>query len=266
MFTSYLGIEKVLQPSWPAPARVKAFTTTRNTQIAGVAASQGNYASFNLGLNVGDNPAVVIARREALAAAIGKPLNWLNQTHSNLAISNLTANCEADASVTSSQDFACVVLTADCLPVFFCNPQGTQVGVAHAGWRGLAAGVLENTLAKFTCPKSEVLAWLGPAISQQAFEVGAEVKAAFLAASPKEVQTEIAAAFIPSTNAGKYMACLYSLATARLKAAGVQQVFIANPADLCTYTNNETYYSHRYATNELNQSTGRMASVIYLAD
>lgn len=265
MFTSYLGIEKVLQPNWPAPARVKAFTTTSNTQIAGVAASQGNYASFNLGLNVGDNPAEVTARREALAAAIGKPLNWLNQTHSNLAVSNLAANCEADATVTSSKEFACVVLTADCLPVFFCDAQGRQVGVAHAGWRGLAAGVLESTLAKFICPKNEVLAWLGPAISQQAFEVGAEVKTAFLAASPKEVQTEIAAAFIPSTNAGKYMACLYSLATARLKAAGVQQVFTANPANLCTHTNNEACYSHRYATNKLNQPTGRMASVIYLA-
>lgn len=266
--SSTFAAHSLLLPNWPAAKRVQAFTSTRTTHLNKQPASQGDYASFNLGLNVGDSFAEVSARREALAAAVGRPINWLNQTHSTLVATSFAPNTEADACVTATNKFACAVLTADCLPVFFCDAAATQVGVAHAGWRGLAAGVLENTLAKFTCPRAEILAWLGPAISQQAFEVGEEVKQAFLAASPPKLKEKIAAAFIPSQRPNHLMACLHQLAKIRLAAAGVEQIYTGDALNttrnFCTYTNQQDFYSYRYSSHQQQEATGRLASIIWL--
>lgn len=238
-----------IYPHWPAPPPVKGIVTTR---LSGP--SQAPYASFNLGTQVGDDPATVAACRQLLQQDLGgRPLNWLEQTHSTQVVQDFAPGSQADAAVTASSEYACVVLTADCLPVFFCNRQGTKVAVAHAGWRGLASGVLENTLQALACPAQEVLAWLGPAIGPRVFEVGPEVRQAFLAGHP-----EAAAAFVPSPYRLKhYMADLYRLATQRLNQAGVNAVY---GGGWCTVSDTERFYSYRRD----GKHTGRMASVIWL--
>jgi len=239
----------LLYPHWPAPSNVRAFVTTREA-----GPSQGAYAHFNPADHVGDNVLTVAACRERLEQETGgKPLNWLNQTHTSKVVKEYSPGIEADASVATTGNYACVVLTADCLPVFFCNAQGTKVAVAHAGWRGLAAGVLEQTIKALEVDPNQILAWLGPAIGSRVFEVGPEVRQAFMAGHP-----DAAAAFVPSPYRLKhYMADLYRLATQRLQQAGVEQIFGGN---FCTLTDEERFYSFRRD----GQQTGRMASVIWL--
>lgn len=239
----------LLYPHWPAPSHVRAFVTTRE-----IGPSQGAYAHFNPADHVGDDPlAVAACRRHLQKITGGRPLNWLNQIHTEQVAQNYAPNASADAALATTSDYACVVLTADCLPVFFCDTQGTKVAVAHAGWRGLAGGVLENTLKALEVEPSQVLAWLGPAIGARVFEVGPEVRQAFMAGHP-----DAAAAFVPSPYRLKhYMADLYRLATQRLQQAGVEQVFGGN---FCTLTDAERFYSFRRD----GQQTGRMASVIWL--
>ena len=239
----------LLYPHWPAPSNVRAFVTTREA-----GPSQGAYAYFNLAEQVGDAPLTVAACRKRLQQeAGGRPLNWLNQVHTAQVATGYLIGAEADAAVANSGDYACVVLTADCLPVFFCDAQGSKVAVAHAGWRGLAAGVLENTVKALEVDPSQILAWLGPAIGARVFEVGPEVRQAFMEGHP-----DAAAAFVPSPYRLKhYMADLYRLATQRLQQVGVEQVFGGN---FCTLTDVERFYSYRRD----GQQTGRMASVIYL--
>lgn len=239
----------LLYPHWPAPNHVRAFVTTREA-----GPSQGAYASFNPANHVGDDPLSVAACRQRLQQeAGGRPLNWLNQVHTAQVATTYSPTLEADAAIATSSDYACVVLTADCLPVFFCDEQGSKVAVAHAGWRGLAAGVLENTIQALDVEPSQVLAWLGPAIGARVFEVGPEVRQAFMEGHP-----DAAAAFVPSPYRLKhYMADLYRLATQRLQQAGVEQVFGGN---FCTLTDAERFYSFRRD----GQHTGRMASVIWL--
>lgn len=239
----------LLYPHWPAPSNVRAFVTTREA-----GPSQDNYAHFNPADHVGDDPITVAACRERLQQETGgRRLNWLNQIHTEQVASDYAPGTKADASIATSGDYACVVLTADCLPVFFCDAQGTKVAVAHAGWRGLAAGILENTVKALDVDPSQILAWLGPAIGARVFEVGPEVRQAFMAGHP-----DAAAAFVPSPYRLKhYMADLYRLATQRLQQAGVEQVFGGN---FCTLTDEERFYSFRRDR----QSSGRMASVIWL--
>lgn len=239
----------LLYPHWPAPSNVRAFVTTREA-----GPSQGAYAHFNPADHVGDNPLTVTACRERLQQeAGGKPLNWLNQVHTDQVAKEYAPGAEADAALATSGDYACVVLTADCLPVFFCDAEGTKVAVAHAGWRGLAAGVLENTVKSLDVDPNQILAWLGPAIGARVFEVGPEVRQAFMAGHP-----DAAAAFVPSPYRLKhYMADLYRLATQRLQQVGVEQVFGGN---FCTLTDQERFYSFRRD----GQQSGRMASVIWL--
>lgn len=239
----------LLYPHWPAPSNVRALVTTREA-----GPSQGAFACFNLGDQVGDDPLVVAACRERLQKeAGGRPLNWLQQIHTDQVATQFALGAKADAAVATNSDYACVVLTADCLPVFFCDAQGTKVAVAHAGWRGLAAGVLENTVKALDVDPSQILAWLGPAIGARVFEVGPEVRQAFLVGHP-----DAAAAFVPSPYRLKhYMADLYRLATQRLQQAGVEQVFGGN---FCTLTDEERFYSFRRD----GQQSGRMASVIWL--
>ncbi|WP_163650601.1 peptidoglycan editing factor PgeF [Modicisalibacter sp. 'Wilcox'] len=244
----------LLLPDWPAPATVGAFVTTRET-----GPSRGPFAAFNPALHVGDDPRDVQRCRDLLAEEIGDPraLLWLEQVHgANVVQDYRPAYAEraprADAAVAGDASHACVVLTADCLPVFFCDRRGTRVGVAHAGWRGLAGGVLEASVAALGIAPTELMAWLGPAISNAQFEVGHEVRDAFVA-----FQAEAEEAFEPSPyRLGHYMADLYKLARLRLERLGLAQV---SGGHFCTACESR-FYSHRRDDGV----TGRMASVIWL--
>lgn len=237
-----------LIPDWPAPANVRACVSTR---AGGV--SQAPFDSFNLGDHVGDEPAAVAENRRRLEQAQGCRPAWLSQVHGiEVVEADPSRVATADASWSATPGIACAVLTADCLPALFCDRAGTRVAAAHAGWRGLAGGVLEATLDKLAVPAGEVLVWLGPAIGPQAFEVGPEVREAFLAD-----HAEAAAAFVPSVNAGRYMADIYQLARIRLAARGVTAVY---GGGLCTFSDAERFYSYRR-----NPRTGRQASLVWLA-
>lgn len=239
-----------IEPDWPAPANVGAFVTTRES-----GPSQGEFACFNPAEQVGDNPAHVALCRRLLADELDdeRPLLWLKQVHGVQVQSSYTEEVpEADAAVAFDRGHACVVLTADCLPVFFCDQDGTRVGVAHAGWRGLAAGVLEATVAALGTPPEELLVWLGPAISNAQFEVGPEVQQAFV-----DEHSEAATAFDPSPyRLGHYMADLYRLARLRLERLGVEQI---SGGHFCTACESR-FYSYRRDGG----ATGRLASVIWL--
>lgn len=236
-----------LTPDWPAPARVKACVTTR---AGGV--SQAPFDSFNLGDHVGDDPQAVAANRHSLISRLNCQPAWLQQVHGiAVAAAEPRVVAEADASWTATAGIACTVMTADCLPALFCDRAGTRVAAAHAGWRGLVNGVLESTLDAMAVPAEDVLVWLGPAIGPQAFEVGPEVREAFMA-----VQPEAAQAFVPSANQGKYLADIYQLARLRLAARGVTAVY---GGGWCTVTD-PRFFSYRRAAR-----TGRFASLVWLA-
>lgn len=242
---------------WPAPANVKAFYTTR---CGG--ASSAPYDSFNLGLHVGDNPAHVLQNRQHLIDALTglETIAWLDQVHGNevfFADNVCEKPPQADAGITTKKHLGCAVMTADCLPVLFCDKNGKQVAAAHAGWRGLVNGVLEKTVAQFTSPSSQLMAWFGPAIGPEAFEVGAEVRQAFMQASKNPGQD--AAAFIENpAKASHFYADLYQLARLRLQRAGITAIY---GGDFCTYHDRKNFYSYRREA-----ITGRMASLIYLSD
>lgn len=245
----------LLIPDWPAPANVRAFVTTREA-----GPSQGDFAAFNPAAHVGDNPDHVALCRRLLQKEIGdeRPLLWLNQTHGARVQQGYQAEVpgvetpDADAALAITNEYACVVLTADCLPVMFCNRAGTQVAVAHAGWRGLAGGVLEATIAAMNTDPDDILVWLGPAISNAQFEVGPEVYGAFVAVHP-----DTAEAFDHSPyRLGHYMADLYRLARFRLEALGITHI---SGGHFCTACESR-FYSYRRDGGK----TGRMASVIWL--
>ena len=240
----------LLLPDWPAPANVRAFVTTRET-----GPSQNDFAAFNPATHVGDNADHVALCRRLMQKEIGddRPLLWLNQIHGARVQQEYQSDTpEADAALASSSEYACVVLTADCLPVLLCNRQGTQVAVAHAGWRGLAGGVLEATVAAMNCDPDDILVWLGPAISNAQFEVGPEVYGAFVAVHP-----DTADAFDHSPyRLGHYMADLYRLARFRLEALGIHHI---SGGHFCTACESR-FYSYRRD----NGNTGRMASVIWI--
>lgn len=244
---------KWIEPDWPAPAHIRALSTTRDGGV-----SEGVFAGLNLGAHVGDEMARVEANRARLQqeAVIPGPLNWLNQVHGT-AVHPVSHQYEsapdADAACAHGAGLACIVMTADCLPVLFCDRAGTRVAAAHAGWRGLHAGVLEASINAMGCEPAEILAWLGPAIGPQAFEVGGEVREAFIAE-----QVEAVNAFTPSANAGKWLADIYQLARLRLARAGVTAVY---GGDYCTFSDGEQFYSYRR-----DGQTGRMASIIWLAE
>ena len=247
---------ELIEPDWPAPANIRAFCTTR---VGGV--SEGAYASLNLAGHVGDDPGRVERNRTLLAGLLPSDteIQWLTQVHGNGVVHAPTeAAAKADACWTETLGVATAVLTADCLPVLFCNFEGTLVAAAHAGWRGLAAGVLEATVAALPVPASELMAWLGPAIGADAYEVGPEVRAAFLAAAESDGSppaSDVASAFLPSRpREGHFFADLYRLARLRLEAAGVVAIHGGN---YCTFTENSRFFSHRR-----DGQTGRMASLI----
>jgi YfiH family protein len=253
-----------LQPQWPAPARVQALCTSRNGGSSG-----GTYDSLNLGDHVGDAPAAVADNRATLAKVLGVRPVFLSQVH-GVAVAALTPNSPdrqvADAAITRQTGVACTIMVADCLPVLLTDLQGRRVAAAHAGWRGLAGaggqGVLESTCRAFRAPApdgigvvaTEIIAWLGPCIGPQAFEVGDEVRQAFVAHHP--AAADMFAAGAP----GKWWANLAGLARQRLAVLGVQQVFgnDGSPA-WCTVSQPSRFFSHRR-----DRVSGRMAACIWL--
>lgn len=233
-----------LWPQLPVPG-VKACVTT-----ASHGDSSGAYASFNLALHVGDDGAQVAANRQLLQQQLGCTPYWLQQVHGTAVIElPPTKDSTADASISRQRRVACAILTADCLPVLFCSTDGSCVGAAHAGWRSLAAGVLENTVAAMAVPAGQIIAWLGPAIGQCCFEVGPEVRAEFVRQHPGAQ-----AAFIASPRRGHWQADLYHLARIRLAAVGVNCVLGGGLCSKCEHR----FYSFRRQAN-----TGRFASLIW---
>ena len=237
-----------------APANVRSIATLRSGGH-----STGSYASFNLALHVGDDPAAVQANRAFLrriAALPAEPL-WLEQVHGIEVVEHRghvlpELPPRADAAVAFEPGRVCVVMTADCLPVVFTDRAGTRVGVAHAGWRGLVGGVLEATVRALGSPPGQVMAWLGPAIAQPAFEVGHEVRDAFIARNPAH-----AAAFVPN-DAGRFQADLYLLARQALERVGVTEV---SGGGRCTSGEPADFFSFRRDGGR----TGRMATLAWLA-
>jgi len=237
----------MILPDWPAPVRVKGLMTTR---AGGV--SQAPWAGLNLGDHVGDDPERVAANRARLRQHLPAEPGWLKQVHSARVVElGREPNPEADAAFTRQPVQVCAVLTADCLPVLFCDRAGSVVAAAHAGWRGLVGGVLEATVAAMQVPPDEVFAWMGAAIGPQAFEVGDEVRQAFVAQ-----HAAASGAFVPQPTPGKWLADIYQLARIRLEHAGVQAIY---GGGRCTYQEAETFYSYRR-----DGVTGRMASLIWL--
>lgn len=239
----------LITPLWPAPNNVVAFNTTRK---GGVSAQP--YDALNLGTHVGDDGTVVAENRRRLKDIIAAPTEpfWLEQVHGTRVLrldeNSDRADNQADASYTNIAGQVCAVMTADCLPVLFCNRQGTEVAAAHAGWRGLCDGVLEQTLACFDSSPEDIFAWFGPAIGPTAFEVGGEVRAKFIEqdANAEQAFTE---------HGEKYLADIYQLARLRLRRAGVQTI---SGGDLCTVSDKSRFFSYRREP-----VTGRMAALIW---
>ena len=243
-----LSLADCLLPDWPAPRGVRALVTTR---AGGLSAAP--WAGLNLGTAVGDDPATVAANRRLLAALLPHEPRWLRQVHGTGVVDAGTVGSpapEADAAFTRTPGVVCVVQMADCLPVLLAARDGSAVAAAHAGWRGLAGGVLENTVAALGVPPHRLVAWLGPAIGPERFEVGEEVRTAFIAGGDTA-----AGAFRPA-GPGKWMADLFALARLRLTGLGVEQVY---GGGLCTSSDPARFYSHRR-----DRTTGRHAALVWI--
>ena len=249
------------EPDWPAANGVRALSSLRG-DLNGGGASQAPYAWFNLGAHVGDDPAAVAENRRLLRSGAGLPAepSWLAQVH-GVAVTDLDATdldatgigaglpVPADAALTRRLGRVCAILTADCLPILFATDTGDAVAAAHAGWRGLAAGVVGATVRALAAPPERLIAWLGPAISRQHFEVGAEVREVFLRADAGAGE-----AFETKT-AGKFMADLEMLARRQLQGLGVSRIYGGGQ---CTYARTDRYFSHRR-----DGVTGRQATLIW---
>lgn len=242
-----------IKPDWNAPSHIKAFTTTR---LGGY--STPPFDAFNLGLNVSDDRHSTVKNRELLTQSLKlpEPPRWVSQTHSTIVqnISEMEATCEADATFTTENQHVCAILTADCLPIVLTNTDGSYVAAIHAGWRGLLNGILENTLHTYVMSKDNMLVWLAPAISQKAFEVGLEVKDAFLASNPNYAQH-----FIDSQRPQHFFADLYGIAKNKLTSLGIPLNNISG-GDYCTYSDEQYFYSHRRD----GKNSGRQATLIWI--
>lgn len=240
-----------VRADWPAPRGIVAGVTTR---LGG--ASSGSYASLNLAAHVGDTLKRVRLNRSQFLAMCGLPgePRWLEQMHGTRvvhaeALSAKNGPPQADAIVTKHSAVVCAVLTADCLPILLCTADGGEIAAAHAGWRGLANGIIAAAVDSMSNPANNLLAWLGPAISQPAYEVGKEVRAVFLAADPDSADCFVA------NGHGRWQADLCGLARRRLAAAGVTEVY---GGGFCTYADQERFFSYRR-----DGQCGRMASFIF---
>lgn len=237
----------LLVPAWPAPANVRAVQTLRTGGI-----SPAPWYGLNLGDHVGDDSLRVAANRAELRSFLPAEPLWLQQVHGMATVNaDLEANSlVADAAFARKPGKVCVVMTADCLPVLFCDKDGTVVAAAHAGWRGLVAGILEATVAKMGVPASELMVWLGPAIGPTCFEVGDEVRTAFVGHDSAATN-----AFVPQ-RPGKWLADIYALARQRLQAVGIDAI---SGGEFCTVSDPVRFFSYRR-----DGVTGRMASLIWL--
>jgi YfiH family protein len=273
--------ESLIYPDWPAPANVKALQTTR---LGGISAAP--YDTLNLGLHVGDEPVRVNRNRQMLEPLLPSEPVWLEQVHGTVVANADAVGCrvrprhggaehsgagvaashllpqsagyasnvsevQADACIARQRGAVCVIMTADCLPVLLCDEAGTVVGAAHAGWKGLAAGVIEVTVKEMDVEPHKLMAWLGPAIGPHAFEVGAEVRATFL-----EHDNKADVAFTAHGAEGKYQADIYLLARQRLNALGITRI---SGGILCTYHQKDKFFSYRR-----DGVTGRMGTFIWL--
>lgn len=249
--------DDLIVPEWNAPPSVRALITTRRGGV-----SCGVYDGLNLGDHVGDDPAHVAQNRAALRAVLPAEPAWLKQVH-GVAVADadaLSGPMEADASVARRPGAVCAVLTADCLPLLLCDDAGTVVAAAHAGWRGLAAGVIEHTVRAMGVAPASLMAYLGPAIGPAAFEVGDEVRQTFVAADPAAQQafTRHSALSTQHSPLGteKWLADIYLLATQQLNRLGVERI---HGGGYCTHNDPQRFYSYRR-----DGATGRMASLIWL--
>jgi hypothetical protein len=232
-----------IQANWPAPANVRAICTTRSGGV-----SSGPWSSFNLGSRCGDSAYLVEQNRASLNKALPSPAQWLHQVHGNVVVRHSgrsTHEIKGDAVVAFGKGEVCAVLTADCLPVFLCSRSGDRVGVAHAGWRGLAKGILQATVQALDEAPANLLAWMGPAIGPAVYEVGSTVAEAF--------PGEFPAGF--SCHNERFLLDIYSLARLKLAEAGVHSV---SGGDFCTLSDPERFFSYRR-----DGVTGRMASVVW---
>ena len=240
-------------PDWPAPRSVKALFTTRNGGTG-----RSRYASFNLGDHVGDDPMIVKQNRAVLRRHLPNEPCWLKQVHGTIAFDMDAHDCptppDADAVFSRQPGNVCAVLVADCLPVLLCDRAGTTVAVIHGGWRGMAGGVIERTVAAIGPTATPLIAWLGPAIGPNHFEVGDDVREAFITNDRRA-----AAAFVPHNAArGKWLADLFLLARLRLLKTGVNEV---HGGGICTFSDPARFFSYRR-----DGATGRMAGLIWLAE
>lgn len=233
-------------PDWPVPASVNALITTR---AGGV--STGPFASLNLGMRAGDDPQAVAVNRARLNALLPQSPRWLRQVHGSFVVEAdaLSDEPEADAAIARRPGTVCAVLVADCIPVLLADRSGAMIGIAHAGWRGLARGVIENTVRTMAGAGRDLIAYLGPGIGPAAFEVGNDVREAFLARD-----SGAAAGFKPHAE-GKWLADLFLLARQCLQHAGVREI---HGGGLCTYSDTRRFFSYRRE-----RTTGRMAALIW---
>ncbi|MFA0810486.1 peptidoglycan editing factor PgeF [Microbulbifer epialgicus] len=254
-----MSSDHYLTPTWPAPARVRATSTLRRNGH-----SKEAYASFNLAAHVGDLESAVLANRRQLHDQLNLPAEpqWLEQIHSDRVVEAHPDGLvrTADASFSQTSGIVCAVLTADCLPVLICDKAGTRVAAAHGGWRGLAGGILRNTVTALDCDPAELMVWLGPAIGPKAFETGIDVLEAFFENAQSREHTEaIARCFQPhSLKPLHFLSDIYALARAELAGLGITEVY---GGDHCTVSESDYFYSYRRE-----KTTGRMASLIWLAD
>ena len=247
----------ILRPDWPAlPANVGCLTTLRHHGVSARPYDDGfGDGGFNLGLHVGDERAAVLQNRRQLRESLPAEPAWLTQIHGTTVrdAAAVVGAPEADASFATTAGVVCAVLTADCLPVLLCDATGLVVAAAHAGWRGLAGGVLVATVdAMRQAGADEILAWLGPAIGPERFEVGAEVREKFIESVPAAAQAFVAMDGVRD----KYLANIYTLARLALQRSGVDQIV---GGDACTVIERERYFSYRR-----DGRTGRMASMIWI--
>jgi polyphenol oxidase len=260
-----MTLNNIIVPNWPAPKNVHAIQTTRlraNIHAPSRASSQTPYTfntpydDFNLGAHVGDDALKVAQNRQSLSQFVPSEPVWLNQVHGINVVDAAQTDCitNADASFTTQKNVVCVTMTADCLPILICDTAGTLAASIHAGWRSLCDGVIEATIAKLNAKPADLMAWFGPAIGPNAFEVGAEVREQFIA---QDGQAQ--AAFKPRQD--KFLANIYQIATQRLNNLGITQIYGGGiDTDFCTFTQKQQFYSYRR-----DGATGRMATLIWLA-
>ena len=234
-------------PEWPAPAGVASVITTRNGGV-----STGAITSFNLGLRCDDEPRAAMTNRRQLNDMLPQPPRWLHQVHGATVVGADTLDHEADADASFARvaGTVCAVMIADCMPVLICDDAGSTVAAAHAGWRGLSEGVIENTVRAMNIAPARLLAYLGPAIGPEAFEVGDDVRMAFVRRDPAAAD-----AFLRRPN-GKWLANLFALGRRRLAACGVTRIF---GGGVCTFSDPARFFSYRR-----DKTTGRMAALIWL--